>query len=150
MYIHKSLFHRVNNLLNISDIYNMPSRVNKWIWTIPNFLIRSLESCIKKSLCEDNYYLRPCRYICLVTVRLLSNFFLMKCLPICMCCILSCLIGLWAMLIAKLLSQKNFMEPSYLTLRSSRLIFLHNSSHSLKLSFCTRLSNYIMLAPPCY
>ncbi|RDX90504.1 hypothetical protein CR513_27619, partial [Mucuna pruriens] len=36
---------------------------------------------------------------------------------------------LWAILIAELLSQNNFIGPSYFTLRSTRIIFIHNPSH---------------------
>ncbi|RDY08693.1 hypothetical protein CR513_07062, partial [Mucuna pruriens] len=46
-----------------------------------------------------------------------------------MCFVLSCWTGLWAILIAELLSQNNFIGPSYFTLRSSRIIFIHNPSH---------------------
>ncbi|RDY14094.1 hypothetical protein CR513_00896, partial [Mucuna pruriens] len=42
---------------------------------------------------------------------------------------MKCWTRLWAILIAELLSQNNFICPSYFTLRSSRIIFIHNPSH---------------------
>ncbi|RDY03702.1 hypothetical protein CR513_12679, partial [Mucuna pruriens] len=63
---------------------------------------------------------------CVVTTSPLFNFSLMKCQSISMCLVLSCWTGLWAILIAELLSQNNFIGP---TLRSSRIIFIHNPSY---------------------
>ncbi|RDY12000.1 hypothetical protein CR513_03235, partial [Mucuna pruriens] len=66
---------------------------------------------------------------CALTISPLSNCSLMKCLSISMCFVLSCWTRLWTILIAELLSQNNFIGPSYFTLRSSRIIFIDNPSH---------------------
>lgn len=64
-----------------------------------------------------------------VVINPLSNFSLMKCRCIKICLVLSCWTRLWAILIVNLLSRNNFMEPSYLMFKSSRTIFICNTSH---------------------
>ncbi|RDX69186.1 hypothetical protein CR513_51733, partial [Mucuna pruriens] len=67
---------------------------------------------------------------CVVTISSLSNFNevfvnLNVFCPI----VLDWIMGNTYTLIAELLSQNNFIGPSYFTLRSSRIIFIQNPSH---------------------
>lgn len=68
-----------------------------------------------------------------VQMKSLSNFSLMKCLSTSIYLIISCYIGLWAMLIRDLLSQYYFISSSDFILKSSKICF--NSCHNLKYVF---------------
>ncbi|RDY07787.1 hypothetical protein CR513_08048, partial [Mucuna pruriens] len=108
------------------------SRPNKerfdLIEVVPAKLTLPAKADFRSPLVKTSTTWSPVR-TCVMTISPLSNFSLMKFLSISMCFVLSCQTGLWAILIAELLSQNNFIAPSYFTLRSSRIIFIHIPSH---------------------
>jgi len=102
-----------------------------------------LKCALRKPLIEDACYLKSCK-----DMGCKHKTFLMKCLSILICLVLSCCTRLWTMLMVDLLSYYNCIGMLSFILKSSSMTFIHSFPHNLskgsKFKFCTRTRYFVL------